>query len=196
MNDLDDLTPDELAQGIISDERFREWITKLDFPEPGEDSIMPTLFVGSLPAKDGEALDMMMIAIAGDAWHDQRHAIMRTLGARCADEGTQPVVVALISEIWSRTFTPEEERARGKRQISDYEDRKEKAMLCGCTIDGRAAAIMAPILRGTNAVISGYGPRVSSYDEKSGIIKIEPTLLMEFFKGYLTKRFARTKLDA
>lgn len=194
MSDLDDLDEDQLAQGIISDERFREWITNLDFPDPSQDSIMPMLFVGSL-AKNGGPLQLTLIAIAGDAFNvtKQRFAIMRMLGARCFDDKMKPVAVALISEVWTRSFTPEEGRARGKRQVSDYEDREECVMLCGCTIDGRGALIKAPILRDTGAVITGYGPRVSSYDEKAGVTKVEPTLLMEFFRGYLAKKFAAAR---
>ena len=183
---------DDLAQELISDERFREWVTKLDFPKPGgQDSITPMLFVGSLPEEHGKPMHMTVIAIMDDAFNTHRFRLMRAIGARCSDEGMQPVAVALISEIWVREFTPEEERARGNRQVSDYEDREEWVMLCGATIDGRGALIKAPILRGADAVITGYGPPVSSYDETSGFTKIEPNLLMEFFKGYLVKKFGR-----
>lgn len=178
------MTDDELAQALISDGQFREWFTKLDFPEPGEYNITLALFVASLPKTDGEPLEMTVMALAvGDAFNDtkQRFALMRMLGARCRDDGMQPVAVALTSEVWIRTFTPEEERARGNRQVSDYEDREEWAMLCGATIDGRAALIRAPLLRNADAVITGYGPRVSSYDEDG--LDVEPTLAHGIFPG-------------
>lgn len=98
----------------------------------------------------------VFLAVAGDGscnvcmtpWRSEAEkvAVLERLRSLFRDQGV--VRYAHVSEAWTRSFTPEEMRVRGDREVSSYDDREERLFMLVVDADEGTWAAYRMIDRG------------------------------------------------
>jgi hypothetical protein len=143
-------------------------------PRPGKDGLTPTLEVHTTTA-------VLVFVLALDDFNDwdRRHAYLAGLGRRCAQEGHTIHTVRFGSECWLKSFTPEEEAARGDRLVETYPDREECIVVMGQTATGETRLARARLYRRPTGKVERLGTwEVEAY------ARMRSPLLDAFWRGY------------
>ncbi len=177
-----------MLQDLISDEAFNDFlcnqvVTVLKTANGADtESYLPLLVV--LEYADDEPFPVSVFGLAFDDFNDSdtRHQAIFEIGRQAYKAKMQPIAAFLSSEAWMRMCKSDD--FDPTRRVADYDDKQEVLIVVGLTIDQRSNAASFPIERDEQNHIHLGSPTFMPYQAGSPTA-IEPTLISNFFIGYL-----------
>ena len=164
------MTPEDFAQ-LFTREALRPFQ-----PRPGSEGLTPMLEVIT-------PTQVAVFVLALDGFNDwpTRQGYLHALGEKCARDFPDVDVVRFGSEAWLRSFTPEEEAARGRRLIETYPDKQEAIIVFGQQADGTMIMAQAKLYRRPTGAVE----RVGAWDVRTPSRRwMRVPLLEAFWEGY------------
>jgi len=146
------------------------------------ESYMPLLVVMEYAESGSFPVNVFALAFEDFNQSETRHSAIFEIGKRVFQEEMQPVAAFLSSEAWIRMCKPEDYDPN--RRVSEYDDKREVLIVVGLTFDGRSNAACFGIERDDNNYIRLGAPTFLPF-QREGEASIEPTLLTNFFRGYM-----------
>lgn len=148
------------------------------------ESYMPLLVVMEYTENNNFSISVFALAFEDFNQSETRHSAIFELGKQAFREDMRPVAAFLSSEAWirmckSRDYDP-------NRRVSEYDDKREVLIVVGLTIDGRSNAACFGIERDDYNYIRLGTPTFLPF-QREGEASIEPTLLTNFFRGYMAE---------
>jgi hypothetical protein len=178
----------DYLQNAFSDDDLNNWVCKgvTDAIARGsqEYGITPTLIVLEVRKNPLEPFPMHVHLIEGRAFNEFpfRMDAVRAIGRDCANKRLSPIAAFLICEAWHRVFTKEERDDRNGRQVEDYDDKQECAIVFGLTMDRRSAHARIEIKRDIENKIQ-FGA-IASLPAESTSASADSQLLANFWRGF------------
>jgi hypothetical protein len=148
------------------------------------ESYMPLLVVMEYAEGDSPPVNVFALAFEDFNQSETRHSAIFELGKRAFHEEMQPIAAFLSSEAWIRMCKSGDHDPN--RRVSDYEDKREVLIVVGLTFDGRSNAACFNIERDDQNYIHLGAPTFLPF-QREGEASIEPVLLHNFFRGYMTE---------
>lgn len=173
---------------VISNEDFNALLNKhvevliKQYEENSYEYIEPDLFIFEIQDEDSTEYPLTILAIRSEEFNTKRYELMEKLGQSAAIDMLMPAAIFIVSEAWAKAFTSEQNKNRKGKKVSEFDDKKEIALIAGMTIDGRTNSVVMDIKRvGKNIKVSN--PAITLYDPESPHVGSD--LLSAFIRGYL-----------
>ena len=164
----------------MTEEQFDDLFTREALrpfqPKPGSIGLTPMLEVHT-------PTSIVVYALALDGFNDwnMRQAYLQGLGTTCAHEYPSVEAVRFGSEAWMRTFTEEENAARGDRLVETYDDKTEHIVVFGRQATGALRIADARVYRRPTGKVERLGTwRVVRTEDA----RMRSPLLEAFWRGY------------
>lgn len=175
------------------DADLRNFYGQLKDTAEKEDEAMPVMFVKMAttwppkPDDEGKLWELAIMAFAGGLEdYDQKIKTFTGAGMKFGQERKMIIAAFFGCEAWmaGEKYDENGDMIQPSKQV----DRQECVMLSGMSIDGKVAAITAPIRRAKESTARFVGAE-TVMDEKGQ----ENNLLKAFFKGYAMGTFSPKK---